>query len=296
MTVFLETPQLASRWCQQQRQRGLSIGYVATMGALHAGHLSLVHRSVSENDRTCVSIFINPLQFNNPDDIEKYPRLMEDDIAMLAPVGCNMVYTGSLQTFFPEHAAAQHIATKIIRDTEGRGLPDKIIQGLEAVYRPGHLEGVKAIVERLFQTVAKCRAYFGEKDFQQTLLVQQIAAAGGQVEIVVCPTSREPSGLAMSSRNQRLSAPGKTAAAVIYQALVAARRGWLSGNHNPASLEQIMREQVCDAAVTLEYAAVRDPDNWSADTPSSELNNARALIAAYVEGVRLIDNLALTQH
>ncbi|MGB5706187.1 MAG: pantoate--beta-alanine ligase [Arenicellales bacterium] len=284
MTTLLDTPQQASRWCQRQRDTGKSIGYVPTMGALHDGHLSLVRRSVSENDITCVSIFINPLQFNNPEDLESYPRSMESDLVMLQEAGCDMVYTGSLETFFPDQTSSLENSVPVE--------PVKL-RGLEADCRPGHLEGVKAIVERLFATVGQCSAYFGEKDFQQTLLVKDIANRHGEIDVVVCPTVRETSGLAMSSRNQRLSTAALELASCLYQALVEADNAWRQGERNPLRLEQLMQDKLDRPGIEIEYATVRDPLNWTIDTPTHLNDSAQALIAAYIDGVRLIDNLAL---
>jgi pantoate--beta-alanine ligase len=284
MTTFIESPQQASRWCARQRKIGHKIGYVPTMGALHDGHLSLVKRSVEKNTLTCVSIFVNPLQFNNPDDLKNYPRPMQADLEKLERAQCDMVFTGSREDFFPDQVDFSPTASS----TE---LP--CMQGLEADHRPGHLEGVKAIVEKLFDTVGECRAYFGEKDFQQTLLVREIAKRHGKVEIVVCPTVREPSGLAMSSRNQRLSPEAFTLAASLHQALLKAQAAWRDGERNPQVLEQLMTNWLDQPGITLEYATVRDPEKWTAEIPESLPDSAQALIAVQIGGVRLIDNLAL---
>jgi pantoate--beta-alanine ligase len=284
MTEFIPNPAAAAEWCQRQRNAGRTVGYVPTMGALHQGHLSLVSRSVADNDTSCVSIFINPLQFDNPEDLDKYPGDMMQDIGLLEAAGCDMVYTGTLGTFFPGvDSPADMVPVE----------PLPAIAGLEADSRPGHLEGVQAIVERLFATVGSCRAYFGEKDFQQTLLVRQIAALTGEVTVVVCPTVREESGLAMSSRNQRLGENDRQLAALLYQALGAAGRLWRTGERNPGPLEAAMKEVLDVSGIELEYAAIRDPLNWTAGTPRGPLQQGRALVAAWVGGVRLIDNLAL---
>lgn len=261
------------------------MGYVPTMGALHDGHLTLVRQSVADNDVTVVSIFVNPLQFNNPEDLEKYPVTLDDDLQMLNEAGCDMAYTGSLETFFPEIDDPSQIPPVE---------PLPAISGLEAAFRPGHLEGVQAIVERLFRTVGPCRAYFGEKDFQQTLLVRQIARdMGGEVEVVVCPTVREPSGLAMSSRNRRLGEAERVLARTLSEALYAASSAWERGERDATALEQRMKEVLSRPGIEVEYAAIRDPAHWTADTPTHSLVHARGLVAAWIGGVRLIDNMAL---
>lgn len=285
MIESLSGPRRAKVWCDNARARGLRIGYVPTMGALHRGHLSLVERAARENDLACASIFVNPLQFERADDLQKYPRDEARDHALLEQAGCAMVYGGALAQFFPRDDAAAAAA----RDA------GKFARGLEGKFRRGHLQGVRAIVEKLFATVGACTAYFGEKDFQQCLLVQEIAAEFDGIDVTVCACVREESGLAMSSRNRRLSDAQLRAAPKIYQALCAAQSAWRDGERDSAALEKIMRAQMQDALIQIEYAEVRDAANWSEHAPP-DLRNAgqpRALIAAYLGAVRLIDNAAL---
>ena len=285
MTLLLESPQLANRWCREQRENDKKIGYVPTMGALHDGHLSLIGYSVAENDLTCASIFVNPLQFNNPDDLKNYPRTMETDLQKLEQAQCSMVYTGTLEHFFPDEDVMSDCA---------HVNSSPAMQGLEATHRPGHLEGVSAIVEKLFDTVGECRAYFGQKDFQQTLIVREIARHHQGIDIVVCPTVRERSGLAMSSRNQRLSSEGRTLAASLYQALSEAESAWTRGERDPKRLEQLMSAVLDRPGIKLEYAAIRDPERWTTTTPATLHDSAQALVAAEIEGIRLIDNIPLS--
>lgn len=299
MIQSLPDPQSATRWCAQRRGLGQRVGYVPTMGALHSGHLSLVARAVRENDVACVSIFVNPLQFHQQADLQSYPRDIAQDIALLDGVGCAMVYTGTLAQFFPEVADVRAIQSKDA-GTAGRGL--------EGLYRPGHLQGVYTIVERLFRTVGACTAYFGEKDFQQTVVIAELARGFDGVKVAICPTVREPSGLAMSSRNQLLDATEQRIAARLYQCLLAAREAWRKGIRTAAELEAVMRGAIDtgaengaengagDCAIRVEYAAVRDPVNWSEHSPVGELRQGRALVAAYVGSVRLIDTISLDGH
>ncbi|MGR3913371.1 MAG: pantoate--beta-alanine ligase [Gammaproteobacteria bacterium] len=286
MLKFLPSPQSAARWCARERARGRTLGFVPTMGALHRGHLSLVERAVRENDRACASIFVNPLQFNECEDLENYPRDQARDHALLERAGCAMRFGGELAQFFP----AAHDPREIAARDAG-----PYARGLEGAFRPGHLPGVRAIVERLFATVGACNAYFGEKDFQQCLVVQEIAAGMAGVNIVICPTVREKSGLAMSSRNRRLGAADLRAAAKLHRALRAARQAWRDGERDAGALEALMRAQLQDARMQIEYAEVRDPAQWSEAAPRSlrGAKRARALIAASLGGVRLIDNIAL---
>ncbi len=259
------------------------------MGALHPGHLSLIEQAQRENDVCCVSIFVNPLQFNDPDDLIGYPSNLDNDIRLLESAGCHMVYTGTLGEFFPEVEDIHQIDSCD---------PGPAAKGLEGNYRPGHLQGVYQIVERLFTTVGDCRAYFGEKDFQQTLVVKNLAEkmqqTGTNVEVIVCPTVREPSGLAMSSRNTKLGDAHSCTAALIYKALGKAKSAWQQGIRVAEKLEDIMLDTLQHPDLKVEYAAVRDPNGWTENSPDYPLKQAQALIAAHLGGVRLIDNLCLS--
>lgn len=264
------------------------------MGALHAGHLGLVERAVRENDVACVSVFVNPLQFNDPSDFERYPRDLGADASALAGVGCAMVFTGTLAGFFPRELdpASGTLRPEHLLDP-GRGA-----LGLEGEMRPGHFAGVATIVDRLFQVVRPDRAYFGRKDYQQTLVVEDLTqrardAGRHAPQIVVCPTSREASGLARSSRNELLSAPERERATVLSRALGAARAAWEAGERSPARLRDVMQGLFAGEGVELEYAEVRDPESWTASEPDRPLEQAVALIAARVGEVRLIDNAPL---
>ena len=284
--LHLDSPAEAAHWCSAQRERGSSIGFVPTMGALHNGHLSLITRACDENAACCASIFINPLQFEDTEDYNAYPRDTESDLALLEAHGCNMVFMGSLDQFFPESSDINQIKT----------LPaGPYGSGLEEQFRPGHLDGVRTIVERLFLTVGASRVYFGEKDFQQTLVVADLAQQMGYPEVVVCPTVREDSGLALSSRNVRLSADEKTRAQQIYPALLAARDAWSSGERDPGRLSVIMMECLNHDGLVVEYAEVRDPGRWIAQPQTTPLEHGQALIAVRIGSVRLIDNLRLDQ-
>ena len=284
--LHLDSPAEAAHWCSAQRERGSTIGFVPTMGALHNGHLSLITRACDENAACCASIFINPLQFEDTEDYDAYPRDTESDLALLEAHGCNMVFMGSLDQFFPESSDINEIKT----------LPaGPYGSGLEEQFRPGHLDGVRTIVERLFLTVGASRVYFGEKDFQQTLVVADLAREMGYPEVVVCPTVREDSGLALSSRNVRLSADEKTRAQQIYHALLAARDAWSSGERDPGRLSAIMIECLNHDGLVVEYAEVRDPGRWISQPQATPLEHGQALIAVRIGSVRLIDNLRLDQ-
>ena len=284
--LHLESPIDAKRWCADQRSQGQTLGFVPTMGALHKGHLSLVTRARAQNRICCASIFINPLQFEDHGDFDAYPRDTESDLALLEAQGCDMVFMGSLGEFFPE---VSDLAKIDILPAGPHGL------GLEEKFRPGHLDGVRTIVERLFRTVGPSSAYFGEKDFQQTLVVSDLAREMGYPNIVVCPTVREDSGLALSSRNVRLSPDEKNLAQQIYPALLAAREAWQSGERSPDRLSAAMTGHLNHDGLIVEYAEVRDPTHWTAQLPQTPLERAQALIAVRIGSVRLIDNLRLDQ-
>ena len=284
MLEIIENPTSASDWCTSQRAQGHCIGFVPTMGALHAGHQSLIERSIGENDATCVSIFVNPLQFNESNDYEKYPRNLESDYKILEKLGCDMVFCGTHQDMFPEACSLDEIE---ILD------PGPHASGLEGDYRPGHLEGVCTVVDRLFRFVGDCRAYFGQKDYQQLLVVQHLAKKLGYPQIVPCETVRQSSGLAYSSRNRLLSGTEETAATNIYRALTAAKSLWSTGVRDSQQLCAAMKSILAESSMTVEYAVLRDPDNWQRPSQKDRLDCAIALIAVKIGEVRLIDNLRL---
>lgn len=284
MILRLPDPASAQTWCHEQRAAGHRIGFIPTMGALHEGHLSLVRRAVVENDVTCVSIFVNPLQFNDPDDLARYPRNFDDDAQQLEDVGCDMVFSGTLEQFFPN--------VETPNDIDKRD-PGPAAQGLEGAGRPGHFAGVATICERLFNIVGPGHAYFGEKDFQQTLVVKDLARQIGYPEIVVCPTAREPSGLAYSSRNVLLTDSERECTACISRALFSARRAWHQGERDPRKLRDVMLRELEVDGIRVEYAELRDPHHWRPEAPIANLLRAQALIAARIGKARLIDNLRL---
>jgi len=278
--VSCADPAAAERWCAGMR--GETLGFVPTMGALHEGHLTLVRRALRENRHACVSVFVNPLQFDDARDFERYPRDLEADARLLEGAGAGMLFTGTLAQFFP---GARDGAVP-------RRDPGPDAQGLEGEFRPGHFAGVATIVARLFELVRPTRAYFGAKDYQQCRVVLHLAHELGFPEVVVCPTSRDPDGLARSSRNQLLSAAERRQALSLSRALFAARTAWRAGEREVARLEAVLASELSRAAVQVEYAEVRDPERFALRA-NGVLPRARALIAARVGRVRLIDNLDL---
>ncbi len=284
----LDSPQKALLWCDRARSQGKTIGFVPTMGALHEGHLSLISKAIQDNDICIVSIFVNPLQFNNASDLHHYPDTYADDLQKLKAIGCDMVFTGILAQFFRD----ANDLTNTPKLNLGKAALD-----LEGAFRPGHLEGVVTIVDKLFRTSGSCNAYLGEKDFQQTLVIKSLAGllAADEIliKIIVCDTIREENGLAMSSRNQRLTENEKRLAGKIYQALSLAKQNWQQGIRNAKTLEASMVEILNHSEFVLEYAAIRDEKNWTTETPEIELSWPRALIALNLGQIRLIDNMSL---
>ncbi|MCE8507407.1 pantoate--beta-alanine ligase [Ruegeria pomeroyi] len=258
-----------------------SIGVVPTMGALHDGHLSLVAAAKAACDRVVVTIFVNPKQFNSPEDLAKYPRTEEADATKLAPYGVDAIYVPDPDQIYPEGFATTVSVS---------GLTDV----MEGACRPGHFDGVATVVAKLFLQTAADRAYFGEKDYQQMMLVTRMAQdLDIPITVIGCPTVREPSGLAMSSRNMRLSADGLERAGRLYpvmrQVAVRLAAGASFGDLAPAAREALGAAGFVD----IEYFDLRAADSLRAlDRPTEP---ARLLVAAWLDGVRLIDNIAVPQ-
>ena len=259
-----------------------AVGLVPTMGALHEGHLSLIQKALSENDIVVVSIFVNPTQFNNAEDLEKYPRNLSGDIKTIERLSQEVVI------FAPEISEMYESTPKAISFDFG-GL-DKVMEGK---FREGHFQGVATIVEKLFELVKPTRAYFGEKDYQQILIIKSMLEQRKlPVTLVPCPIIREESGLAMSSRNERLSPEGRKQAAFIYSVLQEAQK--LFTTAEVAEVEAFVKEQFSQKkGFDLEYFTITKADTLEEITEKDPSESYRAFITVYVEGVRLIDNIAL---
>ena len=294
MELF-DSPEDAAEWCAARRGRGAqgaqderTLGFVPTMGALHAGHDALVARSVRENAASCVSVFVNPLQFDDPRDFERYPRDLETDARRLAELGVDMAFTGTLETFFPSAIGPDGRLSPALRVAPGPGA-----LGLEGALRPGHFEGVATIVDRLFSIVEPTRAYFGQKDWQQTVVVRELARRRGGPELVVCETVRAADGLALSSRNALLDPRARRDALALPRALEAAASAWERGAREAAELARAMRAVLEASPLEIDYAEARDAKRWSPEPPAEPLRTAVCLVAARAGGVRLIDNRLL---
>lgn len=264
------------------RISGKSVGFVPTMGALHEGHLSLMEQSNSENDVTVVSIFVNPTQFNNPEDLKKYPRTLTADAQLIETLsGEFLVFAPSVEDMYPESTESENF--------DFGGLENQ----MEGSARPGHFDGVGTIVKRLFLIVKPDRAYFGEKDFQQVQIIKKLVEIENlPLEIVVCPISRQNNGLARSSRNQRLSEEMKEKAGVIYQTLIDAKTK--IGTKSVKELHEFIESEFLKYPfLTLEYFEVADEATLIPAKEFESDKKYRMFIAVHAEGVRLIDTVSL---
>lgn len=279
MKKFAEIePIRAERWADP----GLSWGLVPTMGFLHEGHLSLVRAARRENDRLGVSIFVNPTQFNNPHDLTTYPRDLDRDLALLEAEGVDLVWTPTPEIAYPP-------------DYQSYVAVEEVTKPLEGAARPGHFRGVTTVVAKLFNVFQPHRAYFGQKDAQQAVVIKQMARdLNFNLEVVVCPLVREPDGLAMSSRNANLSPQARQQATCLYRALSAATEAFEQGERQAGRLREIMQG-------ILEATPLARPDYVSVAHPDTlqELNRIeeKALLsmAVFVDGVRLIDNMVVEE-
>lgn len=256
------------------------IGFVPTMGALHQGHLALIERAKRENEFVVSSIFVNPLQFNNSSDLVNYPRNYKRDVELLKSHQCDLLFCPSVEEIYPE---PQHKVYDF-------GLLDKVMEG---VYRPGHFNGVAIVVKRLFDIINPHRSYFGEKDYQQLAVIRKLVEMEqSNVEIVSCPTIREADGLAMSSRNTRLSPEQRAKAPMIYQILQQVRI--LAESHSVEEIKKWVVEKFDSAPIAkLEYFELSDADTLLPITQLHPRRKIVAAIAAYFGEVRLIDNIII---
>ena len=256
---------------------GENIGFVPTMGALHAGHISLVERAHKDGGMVVVSIFVNPTQFNDPDDLRRYPRTPEADLAMLREAGADIVFMPAVEEIYPEPD------TRVF----DFGTIDKVMEGAT---RPGHFNGVAQVVSRLFDLVQPARAYFGEKDFQQIAIIREmVRQLDMPVKIVAAPIVREADGLAMSSRNTLLSAGARAAAPLIYKAL--SEGVMLAATHTPREVEKIVTENInSNPELKVVYFELVDPVTLQRVQTWTE--GVRGCVAVQAGKVRLIDNMS----
>lgn len=265
-----------------ERQKDGKIGFVPTMGALHAGHISLVERALAENDSVVVSIFVNPTQFDNNKDLEKYPRTPEDDISLLNSIkGDIIVYLPEVFDLYPKNVVAKSY------DFEG------LEHEMEGKHRQGHFDGVGTILDVFFKIVKPNAAYFGEKDFQQLQIVRKLVEIENfPIDIVGCAIAREDTGLAMSSRNERLSAEQIQEATIIFKSLMEVREHFDS--LSLIELNELVKERfLLSSILSLEYFEIANEETLKTATEKVEGIKYRGFIAAFAGDVRLIDNMPL---
>jgi pantoate--beta-alanine ligase len=259
-----------------------SIGFVPTMGALHKGHLSLLEKSLSENDITVMSIFVNPTQFNNAEDLDKYPRTLERDVQIMQELSNNII------VYAPE-VADIYEGNTVSESFDYDGLENQ----MEGKHRPGHFDGVGTIVKRLFEIVQPNKAYFGEKDFQQLQIVKKLVAKHNiPVEVIGCPIHRETNGLAMSSRNERLSETARKNAAIIYRILNAAK-DFFQSHSAEETITLVENEFKKHPEFQLEYFEIADEATLLPVSKKETDKKYRGFIAIFIENIRLIDNISL---
>jgi pantoate--beta-alanine ligase len=265
------------------RKLGLTIGLVPTMGALHQGHGALMLRAREETGFVVVTIFVNPTQFDRPEDLQKYPRDLDADLAFCERLGVDAVFVPDAREMYPG---------EILISVDVAGLASR----LEGEFRPGHFRGVATVVAKLFNIVGADRAYFGEKDAQQLAVIQMMAAdLNFPVTIVPVPTVREPDGLAMSSRNQRLTPEQRRAAPALYQALCEGERLIRSGTRSAAQIKQgAMVHLSRNPAFRIQYLEAVDPATFQA--VETVTGDVRIVAAVWVGDVRLIDNVFVAVH
>ncbi|NOZ30156.1 MAG: pantoate--beta-alanine ligase [Chloroflexi bacterium] len=263
-----------------RRERAGSWGLVPTMGYLHEGHLSLVRRAREENDHVGVSIFVNPTQFGPGEDLDAYPRDLERDLELLRALDVDLVWVPTVEEMYPPGFQTYVIVEEVSKPLEGAA-------------RPGHFRGVATVVAKLFNVFQPDRAYFGQKDAQQVVVIRRMVEdLNFPVEIVVCPIVRDPDGLALSSRNVYLTPEQRAAAPVLYRALCAARDAWMAGERDGERLRQIMRAVLdSEPLAQVEYVSAADPETLA------ELGDAGQgvllSLAVRIGRARLIDNILL---
>lgn len=280
MQIFKNIKSL-QHFLNKERLKERSIGFVPTMGALHKGHLNLLQQARKENDITVCSIYVNPTQFNNTIDLKKYPRDLDQDKILLEKEGCEVLFCPSDEEMYPQGYQAG------IKFEFG-----DLEQALEGKFRPGHFSGVGLVVSKLFHIVAPDKAYFGQKDLQQCSVVKRlIDELFFNTQLVIVPTVRESSGLALSSRNKRLSEKGRELAANLYSALTVGAKLIEEGKDPKIAIQEGVNALNQHPEIEQEYFEVIDKRNFAEATDSTPKAEIAICVAAFVEEVRLIDNI-----
>ncbi len=278
---ILRIPRITQDSCKRHLLRGRSLGFVPTMGALHDGHISLVKRAKMENDIVVVSIFLNPLQFGPAEDLDKYPRDIEEDIRKLREEDIDILFLPDNSLMYPQ-GFSTHIEVGAVSEK------------LCGKFRPGHFSGVATVVAKLFNIISPTRAYFGQKDFQQTVIIKRMTRdLNFAVDIVVCPIIREQDGLAMSSRNAYLGTEQRAAASALYRCLSKASDSVKSGVTSGEQIKTLMRDFLSAVPLIseIEYASVYDPETL--EEVYDIQKEALLAVAVRIGNTRLIDNIFL---
>ena len=279
MLIIKEAGEL-EQYVARAKNNGRSIGFVPTMGALHRGHLSLVERCVKENDESVVSVFVNPTQFNNANDLATYPRTEEEDARLLAEAGVSVVFMPSVEAVYPDGTERDH--------EFDLGAAAEVMEGK---YRPGHFQGVAQVVSRLFNLVRPDRAYFGEKDFQQIAVIRNMVKSEGiDVEIVACPIKRADDGLALSSRNALLTPEQRKAAPEIHAALMESK-AYMLDHSLQATHDTVVDRLNAVPGMRVEYFEIVDAETMQPIDDWAEARWIVGCITVYCGAVRLIDNI-----
>ncbi len=267
---------------EKLKSQNKTIGFVPTMGALHQGHLSLIRKAIGQNDVAVVSIFVNPTQFNNQEDLKKYPRTLERDLELLKTVSNEIiVYAPSVKAIYGDDVSS------------GSFQFDGLEFEMEGKFRQGHFDGVGTIIKRLFEILKPDNAYLGKKDFQQLRIIQKLVENYHiPVNIIGCDIYREKDGLAMSSRNERLNPEHRKAASFIYKTLKSAKKQFGTKSANKVT-EWVINQFAKHELLELEYFIIADEDTLKTVKRKSKSMSYRAFIAVYADGIRLIDNLVL---
>lgn len=278
--IILRNLSVAQMLINELKKQKRSIGFVPTMGALHQGHISLVEQAKAQNDFILVSIFVNPTQFNNSEDLEKYPRTEAEDTFLLEKAGVDAVFIPSVEDMYPQGANSQSFQLN--------GLENQ----MEGKFRPGHFDGVGTIVNRFFEIIQPTKAYFGEKDFQQLRIIQQMVEnLNLDLEIVPVAIKREEDGLAMSSRNKRLTEEMRSESPIIYQILQKAKDFLV--NNSIEATKKMVEKEFATTNLELEYFEIADENTLESVSEFDSSHNIRAFIAVFAGEIRLIDNLKL---
>lgn len=264
------------------KSQGKTIGFVPTMGALHQGHLSLIEKAMGQNDLAIVSIFVNPTQFDNPEDLKKYPRTLDRDVELLKTISDKIIiYAPTVEDIYGNKVISKHF------DFDG------LEHEMEGKFREGHFDGVGTIVKRLFEIIKPTRAYFGKKDFQQLRIIEKLVENYHlPVTIIGCDIFRETDGLAMSSRNERLLPEFRKAAPFIFKTLKAAKKQFGTKSANEVT-KWVQNQFANHDLLELEYFIIADEESLKTSYRKSKGKSYRAFIAAYADDIRLIDNLSL---